>query len=133
MRHRRLAVLAGAGVLLLVSGTPGAAQEWSPPSRQMPSIQVADGWKASMGGWFLPGTALEAVNARADGSFVRFTVGPRPVAALSDRNGDGRSDMLQLYRGGQVVYQLIDADYDGSADVLRVYGDSGQLQREERL
>jgi hypothetical protein len=133
MRNRRLAVAAGALGLLLAAGAPSAAQEWSPPSRQMPSMQIGESWQGSLGGWFLPGTSLGSVRAQADRGFLRFTAGPRPVAAWSDRNGDGCSDMLQLYRGGGVAYQLIDADYDGTADVLRVYDDGGQLQREQRL
>jgi hypothetical protein len=133
MQNRRLAVAAaGLGLLLAVSA-PAAAQQWSPPSRQMPAMQVADGWQGALAGWFLPGTTLNAVNTRADRSYVRFSAGPRPVAAWSDRNGDGRSDLVELFRGGAVAYQLVDADYDGTADVLRVYDDNGQVQRTERL
>lgn len=131
MRPLRLTIAAAA--LGLIGGAPAAAQDWSPPSRQMPSMQVAEGWQGSLGGWFLPGTALNAVRAQTESRFVRFSAGPRPVAAWSDRNGDGRADMLQLYRNGAVVYQLVDADYDGTANVLRVLDDSGQLVREERL
>jgi hypothetical protein len=133
MRHGRLAAAAGALSLLLASGSAAGAQDWSPPSRQMPAMQVSDGWQGPMAGWFLPGTSLSAVRAQAEGGFVRFTAGPRPVAAWSDRNGDGRSDMLQLFRGGGVAYQLVDADYDGRADVLRIYDESGNLQREQRF
>jgi hypothetical protein len=133
MHNRPLAVAAaGLGLLLAVSA-PAGAQQWSPPSRQMPTMQVADGWQGALAGWFLPGTTLNAVNARADRSYVRFSSGPRPVAAWSDRNGDGRSDLVELFRGGAVAYQLVDADYDGTADVLRIYDDSGQVQRTERL
>jgi hypothetical protein len=133
MRYPRLAVAAGGLGLLLAVGTPAAAQGWTPPSRQMPSMQVADGWQGSMGGWFLPGTALNTARAQSDRGYVRFSAGPRPVAAWSDRNGDGRCDILELFRGGAVAYQLVDADYDGRADVLRIYDDAGQLQRTERL
>jgi hypothetical protein len=133
MQNRRLAVAAGGLGLLLAVGTPAAAQEWSPPSRQMPAMQVADGWQGGMAGWFLPGTTLNTVRAQADRSYVRFSAGPRPVAAWSDRNGDGKSDMVELFRGGGVAYQLVDSDYDGRADVLRVYDEGGQLQRTQRL
>lgn len=132
MRPLRLTVMA-AGLVLLAPIAPAAAQDWSPPSRQMPAMQVAENWQGSMAGWFLPGTALNTVRAQAEARFVRFSAGPRPVAAWTDRNGDGRSDMVQLYRSGAVVYQLIDADYDGNANVLRVLDESGQLVREERL
>jgi hypothetical protein len=50
-----------------------------------------------------------------------------------DRNGDGRADLLEIYRGSGVIVQLIDADYDGQANVLRVYAADGTLIREERL
>jgi hypothetical protein len=133
MRYRLVAVAAGGLGLLLAVGAPVGAQEWRPPSRQMPAMQVADGWQGSMSGWFLAGTTVNTVRAQSDRGFIRFSAGPRPVAAWSDRNGDGRCDMVQLYRGGGVAYQLIDADYDGRSDVLRVFDESGQLSREERL
>jgi hypothetical protein len=63
---------------------------------------------------------------------VRFMGGARPVASWTDRNGDGRADMVEVYRGGAVAFQLIDADYDGAANVLRVYDASGALARENR-
>ena len=132
MRHLRLTVVA-AGLMLPALVAPAAAQEWSPPSRQMPAMQVADSWQGSLAGWFLPGTALNTVRAQAEARFVRFSAGPRPVAAWTDRNGDGKADMVQVYRGGAVAYQLIDADYDGTANVLRVLDEAGQLVREERL
>jgi hypothetical protein len=40
---------------------------------------------------------------------------------------------VEVFRGGDRVYQLVDADYDGAANVLRVYSPSGELVREERL
>jgi hypothetical protein len=133
MLNRRLAVAAGGLGLLLAVGAPVAAQEWAPPSRQMPSMEVAAGWQGGMSGWFLPGTTLNTVRAQNDRSYVRFSSGARPVAAWSDRNGDGRSDLVEIFRGGAVAYQLVDADYDGQADVLRVYDGAGQLQRTQRL
>ena len=136
---RFAAVTVGLG--LFVCAGSASAQEWSPPSRQMPAMLSSDAlggsWRASAAGWFLPGTPVAEVRAAGQGGgtprFVRFTAGARPVAAWSDRNGDGRCDMLEIYRGGSVAYQLIDADYDGTANVLRVYDDSGSLQREQRL
>ena len=64
---------------------------------------------------------------------ARFTSGPLPVVVWSDRNGDGRADVVEIYRGGGVVVQLIDADYDGTANVLRIYDGSGKLLRQERM
>ena len=64
--------------------------------------------------------------------FVRFTGQMRPVEAWSDRNGDGRADLIEVFRDGATAYQLVDADYDGRANVLRVYGSNGALAREER-
>lgn len=133
MRHDRLMVAAGALGLLLVSATAARAQDWSPPSRQMPAMQVGAGWQGSLASWFLPGTSLDAVRAQGEGGFIRFTAGPRPVAAWTDRNGDGRADMLQIFRGGAVAYQVVDADLDGSADVVRIYDQSGALASERRL
>jgi hypothetical protein len=134
MRHHRLAVAALVlGLWLAVDAAAAAAQEWSPPSRQMPSMQQAsDGSFTSR--WLIPDPNRSGeIRSSASSGFVRFSAGPRPVAAWSDRNGDGRSDMLQLYRGTAMAYQLVDADYDGTADVLRIYDGNGQLQREVRL
>jgi hypothetical protein len=50
-----------------------------------------------------------------------------------DRNGDGRADIVEIFRGGGVIVQVIDADYDGQANVLRRYDSGGALLREERL
>lgn len=130
MRHLRLSLTA-AGLTLALSA-PASAQSWTPPSRQMPSMQVGEGWQRSLRGWFAPGAPLDGARAQAGAGFVRFSAGPRPLAAWSDRNGDGRCDRVQLFRGGAVAYELVDADYDGTADRLRVYDESGQLQREER-
>jgi hypothetical protein len=65
---------------------------------------------------------------------VRFTTAstPVPVAVWSDRNGDGKSDMIEIYRRGQVAFQLIDADYDGTANVIREYNAAGGVN-ETRL
>jgi hypothetical protein len=62
---------------------------------------------------------------------VRFVSNMRPVQQWSDRNGDGRADMIEVYRDGSLAYQLVDADYDGRANALRAYT-GGSLSREER-
>ncbi|HEX6070682.1 MAG TPA: hypothetical protein VFZ18_12680, partial [Longimicrobiaceae bacterium] len=64
---------------------------------------------------------------------VRFTSGPLPVVIWSDRNGDDRADIIEIFRSGGVIIQLIDADYDGRANVLRTYDSDGELVRQERL
>src|ERR1700741_5088530 len=78
--------------------------------------------------------ARHARQRRAGGrlALVRFLGGTRPGSVWTDRNGDGKADMIEVYRGGALAYQLIDADYDGTANVLRVYN-GGSLVREERL
>lgn len=118
-------------------------QEWSPPSREMPEMPAASAlageWRASLGAWFRGVHELAEIRAQGDGiaggrmRLVRFLGVARPVAAWTDRNGDGRADMVEVYRGGALAYQLIDADYDGSANVLRVYDASGALAREQRF
>jgi hypothetical protein len=129
-------------VLALGAAPLRAGQEWTPPSRQMPQMPSAGeldgGWKGSLGAWFNGvGVSLDQVRASGEGGgarprFVRFTGGMRPVEAWSDRNGDGRADMIEVFRDGTRVYQLVDADYDGTANVLRVYETSGALAREQR-
>lgn len=120
------------------------AQSWSPPSRQMPSMPTAadlrGGWAASQGAWFSGVADASAVRGAGSGSNgdrplqVRFTAGgPVPIAVWSDRNGDGRADMVEVYRRGGVAFQLVDADFDGTANVLREYDAGGGLARESRL
>lgn len=124
-----------------------AQQDWSPPSRQMPempaSSQLDGGWRGALGSWFSGADeGLDGIRAVGDEMprgvgnarprLVRFMGGSRPVAAWTDRNGDGRADLVEVYRRGAVAYQLIDADYDGTANVLRVYDASGALARENR-
>lgn len=120
-----------------------AGQEWSPPSRQMPEMPAAGelngGWRGSLGSWFGGlGVSVGAVRADGEGGggrprFVRFTADLRPVENWSDRNGDGRADLIEVFRDGARAYQLIDADYDGAANVLRVYDAGGGLVREQRM
>jgi hypothetical protein len=133
-----VAALAGVAVLALVA-RPARAQDWRPPTRQMPSMpasaDVDGGWAAGQSAWFLAGAgdvraAAEGGGARA--RFVRFSGGMRPVAEWTDRNGDGRADMVELFRGGALAVQLLDPDYDGTANVMLVYN-GGKLVREERL
>lgn len=139
-----LALLAGAA---LAAPDAARSQDWRPPSRQMPPMpdrgalqgggaSAAGAWLGSMAG--ASGTAAGEVRAAGEGGgarakFVRFTSGVFPIATWSDRNGDGKADLIELFRGGDRVYQLIDPDYDGTANVLRVYSPSGELLREERL
>ncbi|HEX2205357.1 MAG TPA: hypothetical protein VHG91_18755 [Longimicrobium sp.] len=142
---RRNYVLAAAGSLallaLLAAVRPAGAQEWTPPSRQMPEMPTtqqlsADGAGAA-GAW---ARGVQVSQARGEGAggggrvkFVRFLAGVRPAITWSDRNGDGRADMIEVYRNGALAYQLVDADYDGTANVLRVYDAGGALAREERM
>lgn len=143
----KIAVLS---VLLALAGASRlSAQEWSPPSREMPTMptaaQLQGDWRAATGAWFggveaLSGVPLASVRATGESMrgggptrMVRFTGGTRPVALWSDRNGDGKADLIEVYRGGNVAAQLIDADYDGTANVLRLYDASGALTAERRL
>ena len=139
-RHHVIAAAAAGAVLLVIASRPARAQDWTPPTREMPAMpaasEVNDGWAGGQGRWFIAGGS--GVKARAEGSgararFVRFSgADMRTLAAWSDRNGDGRCDMVEVYRDGALAAQLIDPDYDGTANVMRVYAD-GKLVREERL
>lgn len=144
MRRFPIAAAAGALALAVLAARPLPAQEWSPPSRQMPQMpaqsELDGAWRGSLGAWFSgTGAATDQVRATGEGTragrplMVRFTGNMRPVEVWSDRNGDGRADLIEVYRGGALAYQLVDADYDGSANVLRVYGPGGALAREERM
>lgn len=151
LRHCAAAL---AGLTVLVFGADDAAAqqpaaEWSPPSTQMPAMpSMADlqgDWQSSLGGWFrgvddVSGVSLAQMRATGEttpgsarAKFIRFSAGPRSAAVWSDRNGDGKCDMLELFRSGAVVVQLLDPDYDGRANVLRLYDASGALARETRL
>jgi hypothetical protein len=82
-------------------------------------------------------TSLRATGEARPGSdylqMVRFTSGPLPVVVWSDRNGDGRADIVEIYKSGGVIIQVVDADFDGSANVMRVYDSGGKLLRQEGL
>lgn len=149
--HRLTAVLAA---LLLAAAFPGAARaqdipQWRPPTTEMPAMpslaELQGDWLGAFGTWFrnterVSGVAPQALrasgSARAGTSqtqVARFMQGPRPVAVWTDRNGDGRADMIELYRDGARIIQVIDADYNGQANVMRIYDRGGALLREERL
>jgi hypothetical protein len=115
---------------------------WAPPSREMPPMPAAadlnGGWRNSVGNW-LSGLGVDIAELRATGegggtrlAFVRFSAGVRTVATWSDRNRDGRADMIETYRDGAASGQLIDSDYDGRANLLRSFDSSGALSREQR-
>jgi hypothetical protein len=138
--------------LLPTLSTGAAAQDvsgWSPASRSMPTmprpVELGAGFMASAAAWMrgaeeVTGVPLGRLVPVGEGSsaggrvgFVRFSDGRMPVAAWSDRNGDGRCDLVVLYRGSRVAAELIDVNYDGMADVVRTYDASGALLRETRL
>jgi hypothetical protein len=144
--------LAAAAVILLGADRAGAqapAAEWSPPGRDMPAMptiaELQGSWQGAAGGWFrgvegvsgIPVAQVRATGETTPGSarakFIRFSAGPRTVAVWTDRNDDGKADMVELYRGGAVVVQVVDADYNGAADVVRLYDAAGKLARENRL
>ncbi|HET8654796.1 MAG TPA: hypothetical protein VFL93_04735 [Longimicrobiaceae bacterium] len=137
--------------LALCAPRPARAQapDWRPPSKQMPAMPRASdlrgNWLAPLGAWFrgidgisgVPNSSLRAGGETRSGSdvmqVVRFTNGPLPVVVWSDRNGDGRADMIDIYRRGGVIIQVIDPDYNGSADVMRIYNADGSLLRQDNL
>jgi hypothetical protein len=149
MSRARLLALAGLALLLFAPARARAQEGWTPPSRQMPAMpRAADlrgDWMAPRSAWFqgseqVSGVAAGSLRARGEprpGSDVlqiaRFTSGPVPVQVWSDRNGDGRCDMLEIYRSGGMIIQAIDPDYDGTLDVVRYYDASGKLLREQRM
>jgi hypothetical protein len=144
--------LAAAAVLLFGTGRLAAqapAAQWSPPGSAMPGMptiaELQGNWQGLTGGWFngvesvsgIPVGQVRATGETTPGSarakFIRFSAGPRTVAVWTDRNGDGKADMVELYRGGAVVVQVVDADFNGAADVVRLYDAAGQLARENRM
>lgn len=142
MRRTYGIAAAVAALAVLAAVRLGAQQDWSPPSRDMPQMpatpELGGGWRGSLAAWFGGvDEGLAGIRALGEGGgprprMVRFMGGARPVATWTDRNGDGRADMVEVYRRGALAYQLIDADYDGAANVLRVYDASGALARENR-
>ena len=136
-------------LLLLAPVAASAQADWRPPSARMPAMptaaEIRDDWLGSRADWFrgLDGVAgVSASGLRASGEpragsdqvqIARFTSGPLPVVIWSDRNGDGRADIIEIFRSGGVIIQLIDADYDGSANVIRTYDADGELLRQDRM
>jgi hypothetical protein len=135
--------------LPLLLARPAQAQEWRPPSRQMPAMpriaELQGDWLTPRQAWFRGVEAIAGVapsRLRAQGEprsgsgflhIVRFSDGPVPVVVWSDIDADSRADMVEIFRRGGVIIQLIDADRDGSANVLRVYDASGALVREDPM
>jgi hypothetical protein len=146
---RKLCALVGGLLLCVIAATPADGQDWRPPTREMPAMpmmaELAGDWLSPRAAWFggIQATAGvspaqlrpvgEARRGTAQAQVVRFNSGPMPAVAWQDRNGSGRADMIEIYRGGGVIIQVIDADYDGFANVMRTYDSSGALLREERL
>ncbi len=150
---KRLSVCLAAAALFAVCAPQARAQapaaEWNPPSTEMPAMpsmaELSGNWRAAVGPW-LAGCDRVAQVSAADiapsgeaarggprSRFVRFVAGARPVATWTDRNGDGRADMIEIFRSGAAVVQMVDPDFDGRANVLRLYDASGGLARETRL
>lgn len=143
MRRALLFVL-----LLIAVPVVAAAQDWNPPSTQMPMMpsvaEIRGDWLGGRADWFrgldaVAGVAASSLRASGDPGrgdrvqIARFSSGPLPVVIWSDRNGDERADVIEIYRSGGVVVQVIDADYDGRANVIRRYDESGTLLSQERL
>ena len=136
-------------LLLLPAAASAQASDWRPPSTQMPMMprvtEIRGDWQSGRAEWFrgidaVSGVAASTLRASGEPSsgsgFVhvaRFTSGPLPVVVWSDRNGDNRADIIEIFRSGSVVIQLIDADYDGNANVIRTYDANGELVNQERL
>jgi hypothetical protein len=150
MRRTALLVLLILPLLALAPvDTVAQGVNWRPPTTEMPtmprSAELQGDWIGANATWFagveaVSGVAtsrLRASGERRRGSdhlqIARFAMGPLPVVVWSDRNGDDRADMIEIYRSGGVIVQLIDADYSGRANVLRIYDERGTLLREERL
>jgi hypothetical protein len=143
-------VLLALPLVALVPVTAAAqGVDWRPPSAEMPMMPRAadlrNDWVAANSAWFagveaVSGVATSRLRASGDrrgGSdhvqIARFGQGPVPVVVWSDRNGDDRADMIEIFRSGGVIVQLIDANYNGRANVLRIYDEGGALVREERI
>jgi hypothetical protein len=138
-------------VLLATSiDAPAAdAQAWNPGAREMPLMpertELSGDWLTSRAQWFnglqeAAGVAPSELRATGEGrsasnrtQVVRFANGTRPAMTWSDRNGDGRADIIEVFRNGVLIHQLIDADYSGRANVLRTYDSQGTLVSETRL
>jgi hypothetical protein len=81
--------------------------EWSPPAREMPTMplqsELDGGWRANDAVWFaglgedLGEVRLSLEGGRGRAGLARFSIGAHPVETWSDRNGDGRADMIEIY------------------------------------
>ncbi|CAN5814980.1 hypothetical protein BH23GEM6_BH23GEM6_08050 [soil metagenome] len=150
---RRIPLLLALLALPLLLAAPphlaAQAAEWRPPTTEMPMMprvdEIQNNWIAANARWFRgveAATGVPMARLRGDGErrrgsdflqIARFGNGHLPVIVWSDRNGDGRADLIEIYRSSSVIFQLIDAGYSGRANVLRVYDGAGSLLREERL
>jgi hypothetical protein len=142
-------LIALAVIFLSAATSPLAAQDWRPPSSEMPSMpgmsELGGNWMGPRANWFagvgsvagVDAGALSAVGQARSGSpqaqVVHFNSGPLPVVSWQDRNSDGRADVVEIFRAGGVIIQVIDADYNGQANVMRVYDAGGALLREDRF
>ena len=140
-------LVVAAVLAILLASSPAHAQEWRPSTSEMPTMpridEMTGAWTNSRAVWFsgvesISGIAPSQLRPVGEGrgataQVVRFNNGPAPVMVWQDRNGDGRADIVEIFRGGGVMVQVIDADYDGQANVLRRYDSGGALLREERL
>jgi hypothetical protein len=151
MRRTSISLLTilAAALLLPVPSAAQDAGQWRPHSTDMPLMpsmsDLQGDWISSAGSWLRGAervtgavvSALRATGTARGGSkqaqVVRFSRGAAPAVVWTDRNGDERADLIELYRSGTLVIQLIDADYNGKANVMRIYDASGELLREERL
>lgn len=138
-------------VLLLAAALPAHAQDpgWRPSSTSMPAMprmtELQGGWQNSVGPWLqeitrfsgVPAGEVRALGETTGGSdqarFVRFAQGYFTLGTWNDRNGDGRCDMIELYRDKVLRVQLIDANQDGRIDVVRYHDASGKFIREDPL
>jgi hypothetical protein len=147
MKHILFAALAM--ILFPGAATLANAQDWRPPSADMPTMpsmaELGGNWIGANSAWFsgvgavsgVDSGSLNAVGQGRSGSaqaqVVHFNSGPLPVVSWQDRNGDGKADVVEIFRGGGVIIQVIDADYNGRANVMRVYEPGGRLAREDRF
>ena len=146
---KRNLLIALAVILLSAVASTANAQNWRPPSTEMPSMpsmnELGGNWMGARAAWFtgvaaisgVEAGSLSAVGQARSGSpqaqVVHFNSGPVPVVSWQDRNSDGRADVVEIFRAGGVIIQVIDADYNGNANVLRVYDAGGSLLREDRF
>lgn len=143
------AVFVGAAAVLALPYIGTAQTDWRPPTPQMPEMpriaELRGNWMSPRAIWFQGVDRVSGVapgELRASGEpgsgtgslhIARFSAGPVPVVVWSDRNGDARCDLIEIFRDGGVVVQVIDPDYDGTAEFIRLYDTSGALVRQDRM